>query len=362
MRRFLIFFIVLIVPEILGWGLLAQSTGTRGGAATKPAQSSTAKPAQTPTAKPAAAEAALTPASLKTDSLNYGDDVKRIYVGDFEHVRLKPDGPEIGLLVGGYMKTFSEQCDQYLPKNKVEIMTTECAQEAWSVNGYGVEIAGSRHCSSYRTVGTGRYADPEVYALQSRQDAAMAKDMLGDMMAGMKEGGDLAGGMKKTTDLMVYAASDMDKLISENGCAKPSTVRFQANMLRFGEGKEPIRMPGGVNAVAAPAVATTGPFKDQNYKRLIDDLIAEESRAWMMNQYQKGSVTNDQVKRDAQGRPSEVDANYGYLGMGRPYKGAVRVTFRDGAPECLYFSDFPTTCRAPNPRVISAYEKQGYAQ
>ena len=358
MRRFLILLIVLIAPQLMTFALAAQSAGARTGSASKPVQAS--KPAQTAAAKSAPAPA-LTPGDLKTDSLNYGDDVKRIYVGDFEHVRVAADGAEISILVGQYMSAFADRCDAYLPKNKVEITKQVCTQEAYRTNRYG-EVPGSRYCVSYETVGTGKFADPEVYELNRHTDAAMAGNMVGDLMKGMKSGGgDLAGGMKKTTDVMVYAAADMDKLLAENGCANPSIMRFQANLLRYGWGKEPIRMPGGVGAVPAPVVATTGPFKDQNYKRLIDDLITEESRAWMMNQYQKGSVTNDQVKRDGQGRPSEVDANYGYIGMGRPYKGSVRVTFRNGAPECIYFSDFPTTCRAPNPRVISAYERQQYA-
>jgi hypothetical protein len=200
-----------------------------------------------------------------------------------------------------------------------------------------------------------------VYDLDKRLDAAMAGNMLGNMMGGMKAGGDLTGGMKKMTDVAVYASKDMDKLLQENGCSGPTITRLQANLLRFGGGKEAIRMPGGAAAVAAPVAATTGPFKDQNYKRLIDDMIAEESQAWMMNRYEKGSVSTSHVARDAQGRPSEVAAGYSYMAMGREYKGSVRMTFSDGLPECLYFSDFPTTCRAPSPRVISAYEKRQYA-
>jgi hypothetical protein len=354
MRRIWMMAAVLAAAEI-GWG---QGTGTRPGTSTAPKTASTAaKPGATTTS--AAQGAALTPASLKTDGLNYADDVVRIYVGDFEHVRLKRGGPEIGLLVGGYMNAFSERCDQYLPKNKVEIMRQECSQEAWSVNGYGVEVAGSRHCVSYRSVGTGRYADPEVYALNAQTDAAMAGNMLGDFMSGMK-GGDPASGMRKVTDIAAYAGPDMATLIQNNGCVSAAMVRFQANFLRFGEGKEAIRMPGGA-AVVASVASSAGPGKEQNYKRLIDDLIADESKAWMMNRYQPGSASTTREMKDAQGRAAEVDASYGFTGMGGQYKGSVRVTFKDGTPECLYFSDFPTSCRAPSPRVISAYEKNQYA-
>jgi hypothetical protein len=38
------------------------------------------------------------------------------------------------------------------------------------------------------------------------------------------------------------------------------------------------------------------------------------------------------------------------------------VSFKDGAPDCLYFSDAPDNCRAASQRVISAYEKNAYAK
>jgi hypothetical protein len=38
------------------------------------------------------------------------------------------------------------------------------------------------------------------------------------------------------------------------------------------------------------------------------------------------------------------------------------VSFKDGIPDCLYFSDAPDNCRAASQRVISAYEKNAYAK
>jgi hypothetical protein len=308
---------------------------------------------------PASAPAAkLTPASLHTESLNYGDDLKRIYVGDFEHVGFKRDSTELGFIVGGYMKVYSESCDRYLPKDKVEIMTQECSQEQWAVNGYGVEQPGSRHCASWRTVGTGRYADPQVYSLNTKLDAKVAGGMINDVLSGLKQqGGDPAGGMKKMTDVVVYVKQDMDHFLDDNGCNSGAIVRFQANMLRFGRGEEPIRMAGGAEAVAATTKLAGG----QNYQRLVDDLISQESSAWMMNRYSPGSVTVNSVQHDGGGQARELNARYGFMAMGRPAMGNVRVTFGDGIPQCLYFSDFPSTCRAPSPKVISDYKRNQYA-
>ncbi len=166
----------------------------------------------------------------------------------------------------------------------------------------------------------------------------MAAGMLGDMLNGLRQqGGDAAGGMKKMTDVMIYVKDDMDHFLDENACAAAATMRFQANMLRDGRGEEPIRMAGGAEAVAVHATLAKG----QNYTRLVDDLITEESSAWMMNRYSPGSVDVRAVRRDNSGEPAEIDAHYRFMMMGQPEMGEVRVTFDDGAPQCLYFSDAP---------------------
>jgi hypothetical protein len=38
------------------------------------------------------------------------------------------------------------------------------------------------------------------------------------------------------------------------------------------------------------------------------------------------------------------------------------VSFKDGIPDCLYFSDAPDNYRVPSQRVISAYQKNAYAK
>ncbi len=317
--------------------------------------------AQTTGASPKPGTSTLNPSSLRTDGLNFGDDLTRIYVGDFGRVEFARDGTELSMLLSQYMGTFSRTCAGELPKDKVEIMSQECAREAWTVNGYGVEQPGSRHCVDYRTVGTGRYADPEVYRLHKQLDASSARAMMGGVFGAMKQGGDPARDMRRMTDIAVYAKNDIPQLVQANGCSSPALKRLQANLIRFGEGKDPIVMPGGAAALAAKLPSAEAPLKNQNYQRLIDDLITEQSQAWMMNRYQPGSVRTGQPTRDAQGRPSEIGASYAFAAMGKPYTGRVRVTFADGAPQCLYFSDLPDSCRAPSPRIISAYRKNQYA-
>jgi len=343
---------MLIASGLLAATAAGQTTGVKPGPAKSPARATATQPSAP----------SLTPTGLRTEGLNFGDDLTRLYVGEFGHVEFAREGTEFSVLVSTYMTTYSRKCADALPKDKVEIMTRECSQEAWTVNGYGMEIPGSRHCVSYRTVGTGRYADPQVYALYKQVDSATARTMVGDMFNAMKQGGDPAGGMRRMTDIATYMRDDMAKLVQENGCASPSLMRLQANMIRFGQGKDPIVMPGGAAALADKSPSAGGLFKEQNYQRLLDDLITEESKAWMMNRYRSGSVRTGAITRDSQGRPSEIAASYSFMAMQKLFVGKLRVTFLDGVPKCLYFSDNPTLCRALSPRIVSAYRKHKYAE
>jgi hypothetical protein len=344
------------VFSLIAFGLTAATAAgqTTGG---NPNSSTTSAPAAA--VKPGASS--LSPSSLRTEGLNFGDDLTKIYIGDFAHVEFARESTELSMLVSHYMNTFSRICASDLPRDRVEIMTQECAREAWTVNGYGVEQPGSRHCVDYRTVGTGRYADPAVYSLHNQLDASAARTMIGGVFGAMKQGGDPASGVRRMTDVAMYAANDIPRLVQENGCASPALKRLQANLIRFGEGKDPVVIPGGAAAMAAKSLPAEGPHKDQNHQRLIDDLITEQSQAWMMNRYQPGSVRTGATTRDAQGRPREIVAGYGFVSMGKSYSGQVRVTFVEGSPQCLYFADLPDSCRAPSPRIISAYRRNQYA-
>ncbi len=68
------------------------------------------------------------------------------------------------------------------------------------------------------------------------------------------------------------------------------------------------------------------------------------------------------MQRDPLGRPVRITAQYSYAGMQGTQRGRVTVSFKDGAPDCLYFSDNPDSCRLPAAGVVSAYEKNAYAK
>jgi hypothetical protein len=91
----------------------------------------------------------------------------------------------------------------------------------------------------------------------------------------------------------------------------------------------------------------------------VDDLVTESARSWTMNRYQPGSISDPIVSHDPEGEPVRIMARFGYAGGQR---GRVTVSFKDGAPDCLYFSDSLDNCRAASQRVISAYQKNAYAK
>jgi len=100
--------------------------------------------------------------------------------------------------------------------------------------------------------------------------------------------------------------------------------------------------------------ASTGPVGDQNYAKLVEDLIEENARTWMINRFVSGSVTSVSIA------PNELQAHYLFNGFNGRSDGSVMITFMDGLPECLYFFDFPNTCKSPSRRVVTAYAQGEY--
>lgn len=308
------------------------------------------------------AAAQLGLASFSAKGLNYETELTALYLGDFAHARLERDSIEFDTLFGSYLNAFARQCEDYLPRNKVQMTYQEC--DGWDVvtNGYGVEI--SRTCTHWATKGTGLYADPDLYAAQQRVDAEAGRNMVRDTFSDMAGKGNPMGTAMRTMDAATSVGRDMDLLLRLNTCASPGLKRFQDNMMRFALGQQPLRLAGGETlASLRPKTSPGAPFKDSNYTKLIDELITENSQAWMMNRYVRGSVSAVMVSsRDELGRPSKIVGDYLFDGFNGRSKGSVTLQFADGLPQCLYFSDFPDTCRSPSRRIITAYENGRYQE
>jgi hypothetical protein len=132
----------------------------------------------------------------------------------------------------------------------------------------------------------------------------------------------------------------------------------------FALNKQPIRL-GGNGAASAVIVPIPGiPFKDQNYTRLIGDLVGDEARKWgSMARFVRGSVTSASVSsRDEAGRPSKIVAPYAWNSILGRNTGSVILTFTGGLPECMYYSETPSVCHTPNRKIAAAYADGAYQQ
>ena len=74
-----------------------------------------------------------------------------------------------------------------------------------------------------------------------------------------------------------------------------------------------------------------------------DALIAEDSRGWFFNRYDKGSAKLDSVWESRSGMKTEVKIDYTYNG-GR--RGWAELRFYDDEFQCIRYHDFPNTCRS----------------
>jgi hypothetical protein len=269
------------------------------------------------------------------------------------------------LIISSYMDDYASECTRFLPPNKVEITKQVCTQTSTLVNGYGNPV-GATTCVSYETVGTGLYADPQLYDAVKDVDAKAAASMLGNMMGMVTGKGSHAANPltmpQQMTDQLVAVGDEMRAVIRTNACGSSGLRNFQSNLVRFANGETAVKYAGAAETAAAAGSASGGPSKDADYTRLLDDLVAGNARGWMMNRYQPGSILDPIVQRDPMGRPVRITAQYSYAGMQGTQRGRVIVSFKDGAPDCLYFSDNPDTCRLPAAGVVSAYEKNAYAK
>jgi hypothetical protein len=306
--------------------------------------------------------AELGPGSFSATGLNYQTELTALYLGDFAHARLKRDGMDFDVLFGSYLNAFARRCSASLPANKVEMTRTECAREQYSVNRYGART-GTSTCVQYRQVGTGLYADPDLYAASQQVDTEVARNMVRDTFRGGANSNPMATAMR-SVDAATSVGRDMDALLEKNTCAGPGLKRFQDNLMRFALDQPPLRLAGGETlASIAPKKSPGAAFKDSNYTRLLDDLIAENAQGWMLNRYVRGSVSGVTVSsRDALGRPSKIVGGYLFDGSKGRGNGSATVQFSDGLPQCIFFFDFPTTCRTPSRRIITTYEEGRYQE
>jgi hypothetical protein len=299
----------------------------------------------------------LSASDLAVTAVN-GAVVRSLFRGSFEDITAAPGSTEISALASGYMQQFWRQCPKHIA-DPVELTRQECAAETVTRNGYGMEI--SRSCSSYRTVGTGVYAERSLVRASSSRGMDQMGASMRSMMDMMKGGNPLAMAANMVNVVKAYSEAGADAVAS-NACDGAALERFRVNLENFLTGKPGVQLDGSRSmgvAMLPPAPGET--YRDSNYVRLLEDLVGDASRSWAFNRYLAGSIQRAQVtERDAAGRPAKVEAGYRFQGMRGNEGGTVSLDFVEGRPRCLYFSDMPGACRALNPRLLADYVNGKY--
>jgi len=232
---------------------------------------------------------------------------------------------------------------------------SECARERVTTNGYGVEV--NRQCIEWVDVGTGVYADPRLHAAGERLGERVGREMMSKMFSSKDP-----FAVRSIGDEAVALGNDMDSLVQQNSCNKPALKRFQENLYRFVERESPLRLP---NAASVASARGSNPSKvharNIDLRKLLDDLILENSKTWMFNRYGRNGVGNVKLVRTGpSGNPLVVGARYEFVTMDNTYYGSVNLHFANGLPKCLYFSDAPQTCRPASRGIVADFEDGKY--
>ena len=296
---------------------------------------------------------------FKTDGLYYAEFYDYIFRGHFENINFSRKDSQFSMIIEDYLKNYGSQCSRYLPNNKVEIMKLVCSQERITKNGYGVEI--SRVCIDWEWIGTGVYAKPDLYkAKQIVQDDNTSEGI--QKILALYKGSNVIGNSIDLIHKKNGLRNDMYEIFRLNSCNSKGLIRFEENLKRFALGKSSIK----INEESKYSIIkkSNGPKGEQNYLKLFDDLIANQSRTWMANRYRKGSTSNLIIfTRDEKGRPKSLKVNYIYSSMfGGPYKGWAKINFVNGLPDCIYFHDFSRNCKKSNSSIIASFAKGSYSK
>ncbi len=293
---------------------------------------------------------------LQTEGILEEDEILAIYNGQFQNISAQPGTMAFDLLLNSYVYEKARECTAYLPEDKVELTYQECAEEMVTRDGYGTEI--SRYCVSWRTVKTGLYTTPELDAAMKVKQGPTQNSAV-NMMAEMIREGDPMDFARNTMRTNKTLENDITLLFKNNKCNGNALKLFETNLLNLANGRE---------SISSHFVPTTGAanteidYNSQNYASLVEDLILDQSKGWLMNRYIVNSAANVAINKDAQGRPSFITANYEYNGFSGKQKGSVKITFNNGKPECLYFHDYPNKCNQAAKYIVKRYQQNTYAR
>lgn len=305
--------------------------------------------------------------TFTTSGLTNSALITKIFEGDFVNIDLDRTDDRFGILFQQYLEAFAQHCSSALPRDKVEMTNQRCAHESdWVTrNGYGIEISRTRTCDQYETFGIGLFAKPALYNARNSVTRQRAADMGRELSRafGVYTQPDAIPNVVRLIGDAQAISNDMHSLVQINACKAPGLLRFEDNLSLFALNKQPLRLGGGTATASVIDPGRGQSFKDQNYRKLVEDLILDDAKQWgAFARYIDGSVTGASVgERDPQGRPKSVIVPYRWEGMMGRVSSQATLTFSDGQPECLTYAETPNVCHSPNRRIVARYLEGGYA-
>lgn len=292
---------------------------------------------------------------LNTDGLYFAEFYDYIYRGHFEHVELAKESQIFLMIYSKYLRTFGAACPTNLPDNKVEIMDLICVREEVTTEN-GMEV--SRVCVEYEAVGSGIFADPEMYQTQLQMEKEHAMNIFSTTLEEMTNPNSIGNSLDKVHQAKGLVG-DMNVFFNLNPCNASALERFATNLRSFASGRAPERLE--TISKYQQMKKDGGPTGPQDFKRLLDELVADQARTWAFNRYEKGSISGVRVQgNDNQGRPTAIQADYKFSGFMGNSQGWARVIFKNGLPDCIVFYDFPDNCKTPNSSIVASYANGDY--
>lgn len=316
--------------------------------------------------------------SLDAQGLSNEQLFIKLLHGNFAAINVPTDHPVFNGLFGAYLNAYARQCaadPKTRPRDFVEMTNLQCVQEGITATYYrdGTYTESAPYCTRWEDVPSGLFAAPGMWKVKKKLDAVFLGDAYKHMFAYAKSmdpsnklNSQLDSAFKPSAQKILAALAtgsrDFEALVRMNGCDSPGLMRFQENLKLYALNQPFGIRPDGSLKPPVPIPAPGTDFVDPNYGTLLEDLIKGEARSWQVNKYVLNSIASPSVKsRDDLGRPLSLTANYKYNGMAGIQTGVMTVSFVEGYPACLYFSDRPDACRTPDKQVVARYIHGGYS-
>lgn len=312
--------------------------------------------------------------SLNTKGLTNENLLTNLLEGRFAVIDVPVDHIAFGGMFGSYLSAYARKCaadPKTRPKDFVEMTNLECVGgQAVTATRYldGSWTESAPYCLKWGHVPNGRYADPDMWATKKKLDAVLHNDTYNIVFAAAKASRrnmvDSAFEVSPQRLLagILVMSRDMNSLLEMNACDSKGLARFQENLKLYAINRPFGIRPDGSPTAPIPIPAPGTAFVDPNYEALLEDLIKAAAPSWQVNKYVLKSIANIMVKsRDEQGRPTAITANYSFDGLPGRQLGSMTLSFFEGYPECLFFSDKPSSCRTPDKGVTARYVHGSYS-